>query len=814
MLADLTHSIRWLRHTPALAIAAVSTLAVAIGAAVAVFAVADRVLIRPLPIHDAGRIAVVWPRERADSRTIGEISYATFRTWREDPTGLQNLTAIGSVNWSLVLREGEPATIPVAAVSASFFPLLGATPFMGRAILPDDDQRGAGKIAVLSHASWVRRFGADSGIVGRRVRFDDGAYTIVGVMPEGFSYPPGAELWVPVVPQLEAASKEWEIDAIGEPGFGVLFVMGRLEPGVTLESARQRLSNLIARDAGTAFRPDMEAELTPLDEHLFGKARPALTALALCAGLVLLIACTNVAVLLLVRAATRAHDAATRLALGASRWRIVRQSIADAAVLVFAGSVLGALFAYWAVRGLVALAPANVPRLDSVQFDGRTVLFTAVVCASAAVLVGLAPGLQASRHRLGLDLTGAASRVTGSHRLRRMFVAVQVGLAFVLLVCAGLVGRSFVNLLRIDPGFNPTRVLTVDVELHDVPVARHMAFYENLLDRVRALPDVEAAAAVLQRPLEHAGIGMDGTVLLEGQRTDLAFRDWEKNPRVNLEAVTPGYFAAMGTSLLQGRDFSRADTVDAPRVAIVGERLARRLWPGENPIGKRLQAPGTLPDVKSERGVWVSIVGVVGDMRYRGLTDPRFDLYLPHTQSDLRVKHLMVRSSGDLSLIASAIRAEARRLEPAVLVENVEMMADIIRAATAAWRFSASTLGILGALALALALVGIYATVSQSVVERTREIGIRVAVGAMPQHIRRLILREGLGLALAGVAIGLALAAAVVRIVSGLLFDVQRVDAPTLTAAVLVLLATSALALGIPAWRAARVDPAVALRRS
>jgi putative ABC transport system permease protein len=554
MLADLSHSLRWLRQTPALAIAAVSTLAVAIGAAVAVFAVADKVLIRPLPIEDARRVAIVWPRERANPSTIGEISYATFRAWQQEATGLQQLTAIGSVNWSLVLREGEPATIPVAAVSASFFPLLAATPFLGRALLPEDDQRGAGKVAVLSHGSWVRRFGADPAIVGRQLRFDDGAYTIVGVMPEGFVYPSGAELWVPVVPQLEAASKEWGTDVIEEPGFGVLFLMGRLEPGVTIESARRRVSDLIARDTGTVFRPDMEAVLTPLDEHLFGKTRPAMRAVGLCAGLVLLIACTNVAVLLLVRAATHAHEAATRLALGASRWRIVRQSIADASVLVLAGSMLGVLFAYWAVRGLVALAPANVPRLESVQFDGRTLLFTVVICASAAILVGLAPGLQASRHRLALDLTGAASRLTSSHRLRRVFVAVQVGLAFVLLVCAGLVGRSFLNLLRIDLGFNPTRVLTVDVELQDVPVARHTSFYESLLERVRALPQVEAAAAVFQRPLAHTGIGMDGTILIEGQRTELQFRDWEQNPRVNLEAVTPGYFAAMATAVVQGRD--------------------------------------------------------------------------------------------------------------------------------------------------------------------------------------------------------------------------------------------------------------------
>jgi len=812
MLADFLHSIRWLRQTPALAIAAVTTLAVAIGTAVAVFAVADRVLIRPLPIQDAGRIFIVWPRERANPATIGEVSYATFRKWQDDATGLQQLAAIGSVNWSLVLREGEPATIPVAAVSSSFFPLLAAPPHLGRTILPQDDERGATKVAVLSYRSWVRRFGADAGIVGRQLRFGDGAYTIVGVMPEGFAYPPGAELWVPLVPQLEAASREWGTDVIGEPGFGVLFLMGRLDRGISVESARRRVSDLITRDEGVAFRPDMEAVLTPLDEHLFGKAKPALLGLALCAGLVLLIASANVAVLLLVRAATRADEAATRIALGASRWRIIRQSVADALSISAAGAVLGLVLAYWAVRGLVALVPVDIPRLESVHFDGRTFGFAVVVCLTAAMLIGVAPGLQASRQRLALD-TRTRGGMTRSHRLRRVFVAVQVGLAFVLLVCAGLVGRSFLNLLRIDLGFNPSRVLTLDVKLNDVPVPRHTSFYELLLERVRALPDVEAAAAVLQRPLEHAGIGMDGTILIEGQRTELQFRDWQQNPRVNLESVTSGYFAAMGTTILQGRDFSVADTLEAPRVAIVGERLADRLWPGQNPIGKRITAPGTLPDAKGDRDVWVAVVGVVRDVRYRGLTDPRFDLYLPHAQSDLRVQHLMVRSSAAPALLAGAIRAEARRLEPAVLVENIETMGELVRAATAPWRFSVSTLTMLGVLALALALVGVYATVSQSVVERTHEIGIRVAVGAMPQHIRQLIFREGLGLACAGVVIGIGLAVVLVRIVSGLLVGVQQVDVATLTVTAVALLTTSALALWIPAWRAARVEPAVALRR-
>ena len=498
------------------------------------------------------------------------------------------------------------------------------------------------------------------------------------------------------------------------------------------------------------------------------------------------------------RAATRAHEAATRLALGASRWRIVRQSIADASVLAFAGSVLGVLFAYWAVRGLVALAPANVPRLESVQFDGRTILFTGAVCASAAILVGLAPGLQASRFGWPRSLRRREPR----DQLSSPAPGVRRGSSRARLRAAHVRrpgGRSFLNLLRIDLGFNPTRVLTVDVELQDVPVARHMSFYERLLERVRALPDVEAAAAVYQRPLEHAGIGTDGTILIEGKRTELQFRDWEKNPRVNLEAVTPGIARRWGR-LSSGDAISLSPTPSKRR----GLRLSASGWPGAcGPAESDREAnPGARHVAGRQRQS--RCVGIDRrrrrDVRYRGLTDPRFDLYLPHTQSDLRVKHLMVRSSAAPSLLAGAIRVKARRLEPSVLVENVEMMGDIIRAATAAWRFSASALALLGVLALAwLCSVSMRPSVSRSSSGRARSAS--ASQSEQCPDIRRLVLREGLGLR-AGVALGVAISMSVVRIVSGLLFDVQRVDASTLTATAVILVATSALALGIPAWRA------------
>jgi putative ABC transport system permease protein len=812
MVHDFRQSLRLLRREPTSAVAAVCTLALAIGANTAVFSVVDKVLVQPLPIERADRIMAIWPRERANPTTIGEISYATFRMWQEGVQGFQSLAATGSTTWSLTLREGEPATVPVAAVSGSFFSLLGTSAATGRTLVPEDDQRGGNRVAVMSHGSWVRRFGTDPNVVGRRLRFEDAVYTVVGVMPERFDYPRGAELWVPLVPQLEDASKHWKIDVLSEPGFGVLFVLGRLDPRITIDAARKSVSALMARGAGTAFRPGMEAVLTPLDEHIFGNTRPALVALAACVGLVLLIGCANVAVLLLVRVTTRAHEMATRLALGATRWRIVRQSLTDAVVLTVLGALVGLGLAYWTVKILVALAPADVLRLEAVRSDGRTLAFTWTLSVVTALLVGLVPGMQASRRNLAQVLNSGGSRLVRPRRLRSALVVVQVGLALVLLVCAGLVGRSFRNMLQIDIGFTPSRLLTLDVTLPKAPADRHNAFYTALLARVRALPGVNAVGAVYQRPLEHAGIGMDATILLEGQRTELQFRDWEQNPLVNLESVTPDYFRAIGLAVVRGRAFTEADTDRAPRVAIISEKLARRLWPGQDPIGKRLLPPGASPDQQG-RPRWATVVGMVHDARYRGLTDLRFDLYLPYLQiPGTLVKHLMVRTSGDPLSLVPSIRSEARHLDPSTLVEKVATMEDLVERATAPWRFSAWTLGLLSLLALALASLGVYAAISQSVVERTREIGVRVAVGALPREIVGLILREGLGLTLAGIAMGLAVALGVGRMLTAILYEVRPIDPLTLAMMAMLFIVVSGVALILPAWRAARVDPALALR--
>jgi len=814
MIKDLLYSFRLLRRSPGFAIAAISTLALAIGASTAVFTVVNAVLLRPLPIDEPDRVVVIWPRERANPTTVGEISHWAFRNWQERTRTFERLAAIGSVNWGFTLREGEQRIrFSKAAVSASFFSLMGTRAALGRTLLPEDDRRGAPAALVMSHGTWIGRFGGDPRIVGRRLLSSDGvAHTVVGVMPADFDYPRGAELWAPVVPEL-AGIKLGDQGALDAPWFGVLWVMGRLKPGVTIDAARDEVSGFIARNEGRAFGPDSEAVLTPLRDHIFGKSGPALAALAGCVALVLLIACANVAALLIVRAGARSQEFAVRLALGAGRWRILRQMLADALVLSLIGGAAGLVVALWTVKGLVAVAPPDVPRLDAVRFDVRSVAFAWLVCIIAAALAGLGPGLHASRWNLADTLKAGSARLTRSRSLRRGFVAVQIALGLALLVGAGLVGRSFVNLLRLDLGFQPRHVVTLDVSVPEVPAERYNNFYMRLLERVRAIPHVEAAGAIFLRPLEHTSIGTDASVLLEGQSMDPKDRAAEQNPGVNYETATPGYFRAMGMRLLRGRAFTDADTARAPQVVIVSERLARRLWPGQEPIGKRLLHPNS-PEDSQGRRIWSTVVGVVQDARYRGLNDVRYDLYVPFLQqpADL-VKHLMVRTSGDPGSVAAAIRAEARRLEPTAMVDRVRTMDEIVGQAVAPWRFSSSTLGILSVLALGLAMLGVYGIVSQSVIERTREIAVRVALGAVPRDVIRLVLREGMVMTVIGVLAGLTAAIVVGRVMGALLFGVGPIDPVTFGAMAALLTMVSVAATLIPARRALRIDPASALRQ-
>jgi putative ABC transport system permease protein len=808
-MQDVRYALRTLTKTPGFSLTAIVVLALAIGANTAVFSVVDKVLVRPLPIANPDRVVVIWPRERANPTTISEISHWTFRSWQENARSFESLAAIGSVNWSLLLREGdELTTLPVGGVSASFFQVMRTGAALGRTLLPDDDRKGAADVAVMSHRSWVSRFAGDPEIVGRRLNLDGKVYTVVGVMPDGFDYPRGVDLWVPVVPRLVEASAEWRIEALDTPWFGILFVVGRLKPDVTLENAHAEISALIGRNAGDAFGPGMEAVLTPIRDHIFGKTRPALLALSITVGMVLLIACANVTTLLLIRAAGRRHETAIRIAIGASQPRLLRQSFADALVLSILAGLLGIVIAQLTSNGLVRLAPSDVPRLDSVRFDVRTVMFAWVACLVAATLAGLAPGLHTSRWNIADVLKTGGSRMTQSLRLRRAFVVAQIAIAMMLLVAAGLVGRSFVNLTRLDFGFNPTNVLTLDITVPDAPAERRNIFYTALLERVRRLAGVQAAGAIFLRPLEHAGVGTNASILLEGQRTE----DLKRNPGANYEAITPGYFEAMRMRVRRGRSFTDADDNRGQQVVMVSDGLARRLWPGQEAVGKRLLPPGAPKDANG-KPLWSTIVGVVDDARYRGITDIRFDLYVPYLQRPSEpVKHFMVRTSHDPLTLARIIRAEARRLEPAALVEGATTMDAIVGNAIAPWRFSASTIGFLSVLAIIIATLGVYGIVRQSSLERTREIAVRVTLGASSRSIAGLVLREALFVVLAGITVGLLAAGAASSVLASLLFNVQPFDPITFSAVAMLFGLVALMATYLPARRAALVDPLVALR--
>jgi predicted permease len=640
------------------------------------------------------------------------------------------------------------------------------------------------------------------------------AYTVVGVMPERFDYPRGVELWVPVVPQLAYAATS-DFEPLDVPWFGVLYLIGRLQPGVTIDAARDELAAFMAQEENV-FPRTMEAVLTPLPEHMFGKTRPALLAIAGGVGLVWLIACANIAVLVLVRAASRRRETATLAALGATGWQISRRALLDALILSIIGSVVGVILARWTLAGLVALAPPEVPRLETVGIDGRTLLFAWLACLAAALFVGGAAAWYTRYSGASDALRGANTPLTRPGALRRGFVIAQVSLALTLLVAAGLIVRSFANLLHLDLGFNPANVLTLDVVVPDAADERRAAFYTALLERIRAMPGVEAAGAIFLRPLEHAAIGTDGTILVEGQRVGLEDREWEKNPLVNYETATPDYFRAMRMRVIRGRAFTAADTASAPQVVMVSEALARRLWPGQDAIGKRMTRPGLYSDVQADPAGpprWATVVGVVETARYRGLTDVRFDLYIPYLQRlGDPVKHMMVRTSNDPISLVAAIRRAARDLEPAVLVEGVRTMDQIVGRAMSPWQFSATTLGLLSAFALTLAILGVYGSASESVVQRRREIAIRSALGALPRDIVRLVLREGVWLTTIGIAAGLTMSIAAARALGGLLFGVRPVDPGTLLGTSALFLLVSAAAMLVPAGRALRVDPAAALK--
>jgi putative ABC transport system permease protein len=801
---DLEFALRRLARRPGFTLVAAGTLALGIGGATAIFSVAHAVVLRPLPYPQPDRLALVWQSDRERGQPFVEMSYPTFRDWRSGNPAFEDLAGLPSTNqtWTL-LGRGDPVELVGRLVSWNFFDVLGVRPLLGRTLVAEDDRRGAPRVVVLSHALWRDRFGSDARLVGSTLQLDHEPFTVVGVMPESFAYPAGAELWTPLVPGVSELAEQ--------PGVWWMSALGRLKPGVTLTQARREMAAYASGYNREKYQaPGVVAVVTPFAEAVLGPTRPTLFALLAGVGLVLLVACANVAALQLVQVEERAAETALRLALGAGRVRLARGLLAESLLLAALGGGLGVVGAFAGVPLLVSLSPRAVPRLAEASLDAPALAFALVLAVAATVVTALGPLLAARPGSLRDALQGGARGLAaGSSRLRASLVAGEVALALVLLVAAGLVARSFVALRHAPLGFDASRLLAFDSgasEKRHPELAQQRRYIEQLLARVRALPGVESAAAVTLRPL-WGSVGMDWPFTVEGQSA----KDAERNPLANFETVTPDYFRTMRIPLTRGRDFDAHDREGRPGVVIVSDTLARRFWPGQDPIGKRLRLP--LPPTEFDKA-WLSVVGVAGDARYRELSATRLDLYMPAFQSDHRQHHVVVRARGESAGLSAAILRTLRQLDPEQPAPRVVAMTDVVQEALAGPRFAARVLGAFAAVGLLLSALGLYGLVAYAVGRRTREIGLRITLGASPRDIARLVVREGLLPAALGVLLGLAGAGLAARLVSTLLFGVAPFDPLTLSGSAALLLAAAALAAALPARRALRVEPAVALRES
>jgi putative ABC transport system permease protein len=807
LLTDLVHAARALRRRPLLPLAAVSALALGIGASTAVFSVVDAVLLRPLPFARPERLMVLGERSPQRGHLFVEVSYPDYRDWQAQSRMFSSMAILPTANQRLTLGGDEPSRVQARLVSGNFFDVLGAAAARGRVLAAGDDQVGAARVAVLSDGLWRGQFGADAGLLGRSILLDGTPTTVVGVMPPAFAYPPGAELWIPFVP---AAG-----DLVEKRQVGWTMVLGRLADGATVAQATEEMDGIVARleaqHVPAAYAEERKASVQPFPEEFLGTAHTALPVLLAAVVLVLLLACANVSALLLARAGERRREMALRLALGASRARLVRGLLAESGLLALAGGLAGVLLSTWILGLLQVLVPADVPRLAQASIDGRVLAFALLLTGGAALLAGLAPASMASRPSLVEDLADGARTAGpgGGHpRLRALLLAGQAAAVLVLLAGAGLLIRTFENLRRVDLGYDARRLLAFELSTPPgryASAAQQRELYRAVLERIDALPGVEASAGVLLRPLwsEH---GMDWPFQVEGQPLEEALR----NPLLNLEAVTPAYFRTMRIPILRGRAFEARDADGAEGVVIVSEAVARRYWPGREAVGQRLKIP--LLD-SPYHDTWLTVVGVAADVRYRELGRARLDLYMSNLQSREWLNHVVVRTAGDPLALVPAVKTAVRSVDRGLAMSATTTMEAAVGEALGGPRFQMQLLSAFALAALLLAALGIYGVVAFVVGHRTREIGLRMALGASTGDVARLVLRRGLAPVLGGLAAGMAAALVLARTLSGLLFGVEARDPATLAGAAAVLAAVALLACALPAARAARVDPAVALRQ-
>ena len=807
---DVRLTLRRLAGDPSYFLTGAATLALSIGAMTAIASEFRSVLVESWSIARPDRVVVCWRAAPARSQPVVEVTYADYLAWRAGNRSFSNTAAFGSSTWSSVLdTNAGPVRLAAMGVSSAFFDLLDASPMIGAAFGHDVDGPGATRVAVLAHATWVTRFGADPTVVGKVVRLDGQPHTVVGVMPQDFDFPHGTEVWVPVVPILRDSSNRWKTDALAHAG--VLFVLGRLRDGISAPMAADDLERIpLARTPNGSVTPGpSRVTTTSLTDYVLGPVRPVLWWL-LAAGIALVsIACANVSALMLARATQMTRDAATRLALGATRVNLVEQVVIEAVVLTLAGSAAGLVIARWMIGGLVLLAPPDLPRLAAATIDLGTLAIAMIIAFVAAGGSALGPILYNSAISVADSLRSAGSTVAGrsSHAARSHLVTIQLAIAVALLVLGGLMTVSFQQLRALDWGFVPFDVLTLNVS-RQTPAAS-APWTAELLKDVADLPNVTSVGAVSVRPVRLGAIGEETRVTTEG---GVALDSMPQN--FNLEVATPGYFRTLGVNLLRGRFFEDADMPQSAPVAIVSESAARALWPGGDPIGRHVQIAADAQPGGTDRGPWRTVVGVVHDVRYRGLQDMRLDVYEPAQQSFRQTEDVVVRASGDLASLAAAIRGQVQRLDPHAIVDGVTTMDAVVLRAAAPWRFSAWLFGLLAALAFALAAAGLLALLKLYASERSREFAVRIAIGAAPRDISAQVLVVAGKQFVVGALTGGVIAALVAKWAASLLFGVRPVD-PVVYAVVAV---GVALVVGIaaywPARQAARLDPLALFRQS
>jgi len=815
-IQDLRYGFRMLWKSPGFTVVALMALALGIGANTAIFSVVNTVLLRPLPFERPEQLVMIWETNPLGKQLVGADhlpgATANFVDWRRQSDTFEGMAALDS--WNVVLTgTDEPQRLTGVKASANLFSLLRAQPLAGRTFLPEEDRPGNNRVVVISHGLWQRRFGSDSSVLNKTLTLDGDSYTVVGIMPESVTFPQGmglpaffdfsskTDLWTP----LALTDKETQ-----NRDSHHIAVLGRLKEGVKIEQAQAQLGN-IARQLEQQYPDDNKnwgAAVIPLHEQVVGQSRIAILILLGAVGFVLLIACANVANLMLARATARHKEIAIRTALGASRWRIVRQLLTESLLLSLCGGVIGAWLALWGVDLLVALSPGNLPRPAEIGIDNRVLGYTLLVSLLTGVVFGLIPALQSSRPDFNEALKDGGRSGSASprrQRARSLLVVSEVALALVLLISAGLLLKSFLRLQNVNPGFSPDNVLTVEIGLPEQKYAddKQIAdFYRQVIARARSLPGVEAVGAISHLPLTGAE-EIDGFSVEGRPETDAT---WTQ--AADFRVTTPDYFRAMQIPLMRGRYFDERDRADAPPVMIIDETFAERFFPGEDPLGKRIDEDGS-----RRAHSFFTVVGVVGSVKHSGLnSQTRPMMYVNYEQSAWETLTMTVRAAGDPTNLSAAVRREVSAVDKDQPVTKISTMAETFARAVAPQRFNMLLIGIFAAVAMILAMVGIYGVIAYSVSQRAREMGIRIALGATRRDILKLIVGQAMLMALVGVGVGLAGALVLTRLMSSLLYEVSATDPLIFIAISLLLAVVALLASYIPARRATKVDPMIALR--